>query len=174
VIFVTVGTQTPFDRLVQAADAWAHARGRRDVFMQIGAGDCVPRHATWARFLEPTEFQERFRRATLLVAHAGTGSILQALQAGRPLLVLPRRAALGETRNDHQLATCAKFADRGLAVAWTEQELGPLMDRHLAARSSRGPASLAPTDREGWDATPPLGPDASPELLGAVRRFLAQ
>lgn len=173
-IFVTDGTQTPFDRLVQAADAWAHARGRRDVFMQIGAGDCVPRHAAWTRFLEPTEFQEHYRRATLLVAHAGTGSILQALQAGRPLLVLPRRAAFGETRNDHQLATCAKFADRGLAVAWTEQELGPLIDRHLAMRSSRGSASRGPTDLEGWDGTPRLGPDASPEILGAVRRFLAQ
>lgn len=40
---------------------------------------------------------ERCRAADLLVAHAGMGSICST-----PLIVVPCRAALGETRNDHR------------------------------------------------------------------------
>ena len=38
-IFVTVGTDSPFDRLMQVVDEWAAASGRTDVFAQIGEGD---------------------------------------------------------------------------------------------------------------------------------------
>ncbi len=51
--------------------------------------------------------------ATAIVAHAGMGTILTALEMGKPLLVMPRRAALGEHRNDHQLATASRFAELG-------------------------------------------------------------
>ena len=35
-IFVTVGTQLAFDRMIKAVDEWAGARGRTDVFAQVG------------------------------------------------------------------------------------------------------------------------------------------
>ena len=46
--------------------------------------------------------------AAAIVAHAGMGTILTALETGKRLLVMPRRAALGEHRNDHQLATVSR------------------------------------------------------------------
>jgi len=36
VIFVTVGAQMPFDRLVGAVDTWAGTNNRRDIFAQTG------------------------------------------------------------------------------------------------------------------------------------------
>src|SRR3954470_10768842 len=42
VIFATVGTQLPFDRLVGAVDRWAATRGDRDVFAQVGARTLRP------------------------------------------------------------------------------------------------------------------------------------
>ena len=95
----------PFNRLVRTVDDWALASGRQDVFAQIGATDWQPAHIAWSKFLQPPEFARRFAEAEVVVAHAGMGTILSALQWEKPILVMPRRASLGEQRNEHQLAT---------------------------------------------------------------------
>jgi len=67
--------------------------------------------------------------------------ILGALEMGRPLLVMPRRAALGEHRNDHQLATARRFAELGsVSAAFDEAELHAKLDTldRLAARNRIG------------------------------------
>ena len=43
-IFVTVGTQGPFDRLVRAVDKWAGMRARADIFAQTGPSDYQSEH----------------------------------------------------------------------------------------------------------------------------------
>ena len=58
------------------------------------------------------EFDELFEQASLIISHAGMGSILTALSSAKPVLIMPRRADLNEHRNDHQLATAKKFADK--------------------------------------------------------------
>jgi len=152
VIFVTVGMQTPFDRLVRAMDEWAAARGRDDVFAQIGATEWRPQHIQYTQFVSPAEFAEHARRARLIVAHAGIGTIFTAMEAGRSILVMPRRAALGETRNDHQLATVRRLAFCGITVAGDESELTTCLDRM---------EQLSPAGR--------ILPHASAELLDALR-----
>lgn len=128
-IFITVGAQMPFDRLVRAVDAWAAARGRRDVFAQIGATPWRPRHIQWAAKLDAGEFRQRLFEADAVVTHAGMGTIIEALQFGKPLLVMPRRGDLRETRNDHQFGTARAFADAGrLAVAWEEEDIAAGLD----------------------------------------------
>lgn len=155
-IFVTVGFQMPFDRLVQAVDAWAGATGRRDVFAQTGDGTYQARHIEAMPWLEPPAFRERLEQADAIVAHAGMGTILSALELGKPLLVLPRRAHLAETRNDHQVATAHALAARGwLLVAEDESEL---------------PARLAELAHFAPGAR--FGRQASPELLGRLRAFI--
>ena len=76
------------------------------------------------------------RSSTAIVAHAGMGTILTALELGKPLLIMPRRAALGEHRNDHQLATAERFAAvDGVKVAFDETEFALKLDElNLTAR----------------------------------------
>ena len=146
----------PFDRLVRAVDAWAGARGRGDVFAQIGPTDYRPEHVEHTQFLEPEEFRERVASATVLVAHAGMGSILTALEAGKPILVMPRRGDLHETRNDHQVATAERFGQRGaVAVAMDEDELAARLDEL---------GSVEPGAK--------IGPYATPELIDAIRGYI--
>lgn len=155
-ILVTVGAQMPFDRLVHGVDAWASARNRRDVFMQVGVGGARPTHAEWVEFLEPPEFASRLAACSALVAHAGMGSILSALEAGKPIVVMPRRGEFRETRNDHQVATAVRFRELGkVHVAMDEHEL---------------PARLDALD--GLSAAERIEPVASPELLRAVADFV--
>jgi len=141
-IFVTVGTDGPFDRLIRAVDLWAAQAGRTDVFAQIGKSTLKPRFIQYAEFLEPPEFQDRFMAARLVISHAGMGTILTALRYGKPLLVMPRRAGLGEQRNDHQLATARRLSAMGkIVVAFDEPELMAMLGTvdELAARESTGP-----------------------------------
>jgi UDP-N-acetylglucosamine transferase subunit ALG13 len=129
VIFVTVGTDMPFNRLVRVVDDWSLATGRQDVFAQIGETDWHPEHIAWSRFLQPPEFARRFAEAEVVVAHAGMGTILSALQWGKPILVMPRRASLGEQRNEHQLATARRLVELGkINVAMDETELLAMLD----------------------------------------------
>ena len=135
-IFVTVGGQLPFDRLVRAVDEWAKECGRDDVFAQIGASDSPPHHIRWERFLSPPDFKAKAREAEVIVAHAGMGSILTAIQLGKPIVIMPRRAHLGEHRNDHQLATVSHLSgDVDIAAAANERELVELLHRLDELRS---------------------------------------
>ena len=130
-IFVTVGAQMPFDRLIRAVDEWVKHRGSdaADVFAQIGASKWSPQHVEWVSFLDPPQFRRKYQEADVIVAHAGTGTILTAMELGKPILVMPRRAELLETRNDHQLATVNRFESiTGISVAWNEDELKKKLD----------------------------------------------
>lgn len=155
-IFVTVGAQMPFDRLVKVVDEWACARGRSDVFAQIGRTDYRPSFIQWTRFLEPCAFRRHYAAARAIVAHAGTGTIITALQFGKPIVIMPRRASMRETRNDHQIATAERFARyASVAVAWNEAELIARMEEIDSMAGQQA-----------------VGPHASRELLSAIREFV--
>lgn len=155
-IFATVGTQLPFDRLTAAVDDWAGATAGREVFAQIGPSSLRPCHIEHTRFTSPEECAERMRSSTAIVAHAGMGTILTALEIGKPLLIMPRRAALREHRNDHQLATAERFAAvAGVRVALDETELALKLDE--IERTAQPPA---------------ISPYAPDELVGALRAFI--
>ncbi len=129
-IFVTVGTDSPFDRLVKVVDAWAERTGRSDIFAQIGEGAWEPKSIPFAHLLDPCEFKERFAAARVIIGHAGMGTIISALHHGKPILVMPKRASLGEQRNEHQLATARRMTEiGGVNVAFDEQELCQRLDR---------------------------------------------
>lgn len=129
-LFVTVGAQMPFDRLITAVDAWAGAHPEHTVIAQIGKSELQTEHLDIRGFMEPPEFDALCDEADALVGHAGIGTLFAALERGKPVLVMPRKATLRETRNEHQTATARQLGERpGVLVAWDEQELGPALDR---------------------------------------------
>jgi len=133
VIFVTVGSQVPFDRLVRAVDAWAASHPGHRVVAQVGVTDFAPRCMEVHAGLPPEAYQDAFAAADVVVGHAGMGTIITAFELGKHLLIMPRRAALGEHRNDHQLATVERVKDYpGIAVAMQEDELAGRLDELLA------------------------------------------
>lgn len=122
-ILVTVGMQLGFDRLIQAIDELAPTLPV-PVFAQIGKGTYQPRNMETAISISPVEFDKLLDRTTLIVSHAGIGTVLTAQRHNKPILLFPRSAAMGEHRNDHQLATVKELQGRpGIAVAMTVEEL---------------------------------------------------
>jgi UDP-N-acetylglucosamine transferase subunit ALG13 len=157
-VFVSVGSMMPFDRLVRAMDDWAAANPEVPVVIQIGRGRYEPRHARFVRLMPVTDYRDAVRAARLFVAHAGMGSIIAAIEAGKPLLMLPRLAAEGEHNNDHQLATAANICTRpGLHVAADAADL-----------QRRASAMLD----DGGTVPAPIGRLAPPAFTDRIRAFI--
>jgi exopolysaccharide biosynthesis glucuronosyltransferase PssE len=156
VIFVTVGTSQPFDRLIRAVDMWAKLKDRTNILAQIGRSHYVPQRIKAVQFLSPSEFRRCAQVSQFIVAHAGVGSIITALQAGKPLIVMPRSARLREHVNEHQIATAKCLAQRfGITVAEDEVELAEKLDKAERLRD-----------------LDPLRLEASSELISTIRTFI--
>ncbi len=140
-IFVTSGSMLPFDRLFRVIDE-AVEKGtiKDDVFGQIGESKYEPRNYAFTRFIDKDEYDRRIRDAHVVVAHAGVGVIIQALQSNTPLLVLPRQASLGEHVNDHQISTARRFEELGHILTFDEST----MEERLARVSQFVPKPRTP------------------------------
>lgn len=156
-ILVSVGTQLPFDRLIAAVDAWATHRDRHDVIAQIGPSEFSAQTITCFDFVEHAKFRELQARSDVMVTHAGMGSIITALEFGKPIIILARDHLRNEHRNGHQIATLKKFSRLpGVYTARDEAELAALLDR-----------------ADELEARPYLGPKAPEEFTRAVAAHLA-
>ncbi|WP_162906518.1 glycosyltransferase [Algihabitans albus] len=146
-IFLTIGTQEPFDRLVRTVDAWCASAGKGgDLFGQITErAEYKPKHFEWVSSVTPEVFQAHCQQADFIVSHAGMGSIITALTYGKPIAILPRSAQLKEHRNDHQQATAKRLGNRpGLMVAHSEEELPGLLDTLVAGSGAMNAKTIAP------------------------------
>lgn len=159
-ILVTVGTMLPFDRLVRAMDRWAAEHQDEDVFAQIGDGFYRPQAMRWSRLLSVAEFADMVGQCSILVAHAGTGSFFLAAEKSKPLVMLPRRAALREHTTDHQVHTARWLqAKPGVYVAMEADDLAG------AISAARAQPDLTVSS---------VAPYAPTMLLSQIRSFLLQ
>ena len=124
-IFLTVGTQFSFDRLVKAVDELVEANGLDEkIFAQIGNSTYRPKNFEATSELEKSVFDEHFNRADGIISHAGMGTISMAMERRKPLLVMPRLSKYGEVVNDHQVAISRKFEElHYLLVAYDQTDL---------------------------------------------------
>lgn len=133
-ILATVGTQLAFPRLILALAELA-PRIDEEIIAQTGTDRTdgladLPPNLSLRKTMAPAEFDAAFQKARVVVGHAGIGTILSARRMGKPLVILPRRHALGEHRNDHQIATARQVEKLpGIHVAWEAGDLAPLLLR---------------------------------------------
>ena len=148
----------PFDRLMGALDNWAgNSAQTTPILAQTGSTKFRPKNMRAVESLSPAEFRDAIQAATVIVAHAGMGSVLTALEFGKPLVVLPRLGALQETRNDHQVATARWLSTKpGIFVAMTDSELGDAINRARAQARQ----------------TDTISPFATPALIDALKTFI--
>lgn len=135
----------PFDRLIRAVDRWARDNPQYEMVAQIGNSDFVPQFMDYHPSLPPSQFARTMASASVVVAHAGMGTIISAAEYGKPMLLLPRRGDLRETRNDHQIATAKWLESKpGISVAYNEVELNEMLERQMSKLSGVGLSDTAP------------------------------
>ena len=131
-IFVTTGTQEPFDRLVQIIDDFAETCNEEIIVQAIHTKYPV-QNVKVLGFLDPQEYKKIFEEARVIISHAGMGTIISALTNLKPIIIFPRIAKLGEHRNEHQLATAKKFKElKYVHVAETEEDLLGILKKLLS------------------------------------------
>jgi UDP-N-acetylglucosamine--N-acetylmuramyl-(pentapeptide) pyrophosphoryl-undecaprenol N-acetylglucosamine transferase len=131
---VSLGTQEDFgfrrllERLVPLVPAGT------EVLWQTGGTDTAGLGID-ARVRVPSEeMSASIRAADVVVAHAGTGIALMALENGKCPILVPRRSMHGEHVDDHQLTIALELALRDLCIS---RDADSLKDRDLVAAASR-------------------------------------
>ncbi len=95
-ILVTVGTQF-FDELIAEVDRLVGAGViRDDVYAQIGLCETTPRHIEWVKF--DRNLHDKMREADLIITHAGTGCVIEAVELRKPFIAVVNGGKAG----DHQ------------------------------------------------------------------------
>jgi UDP-N-acetylglucosamine--N-acetylmuramyl-(pentapeptide) pyrophosphoryl-undecaprenol N-acetylglucosamine transferase len=150
VILVTVGTnEAPFDRLLRAVALLGDAE---PVLVQYGASAVRPPNATCVAYLPFDELVDTARQARTVVTHAGVGSVLTSLAAGKRPVVLPRLRRYGEAVDDHQV------------------ELAERLSRDGLVELIRGPGELSAAVGRAGEAGAEV--TADPQLLSELREYL--
>ena len=122
-IFVTVGSSLPFDRLIQTVDDVAGEGILGDqLFAQIGSGRYVPKSFACESYVDRERYAELIETADAVVSHAGIGTISMALRMRKPIAVMPRLRSRGELVDDHQRTTAARFQQMGHVMSFANAD----------------------------------------------------
>lgn len=122
-IFVTVGTQEAFPRLIWEMNRIAEELDE-EIVAQTLDWELWPNLSTMHSISEDA-YEALCRRARCIVGHAGIGTYLAAKRFEKPLICLPRRKHLKEHRSDHQWDTAQALMHRaGVQVVENEREIG--------------------------------------------------
>ena len=136
--FVSVGNATqPFNRLLEAVGKIA-VDLPQPVFVQYGAGSLANLPGfSGAPYLDMDAFEQHMQEAKLLILHAGAGSVIHALRAGKIPVIVPRLARLGEHVDNHQQEFAEELAKTGkVMVAHDAATMTVAVARALAHQKS--------------------------------------
>lgn len=160
---VSVGNGTqPFGRLIEAVLEIA-PQLPQPVVIQHGHTPMQDIEVIAARpFLEMEVFARLVEEAELLILHAGAGSALHAIRAGKTPVLMPRRAKHGELVDDHQLEFARALAQAGEVVVVEDpgdllRAVKEALTRQRTPRSSDTEPFLVSSIREvlrGYDESP--------------------
>lgn len=131
---VSLGTQEGygFRRLVERLLPLVPAD--TEVLWQTGGTDTSGLGIEARERVPAAEMASAIRAADVVVAHAGTGIALMALENGKLPLLVPRRAMHGEHVDDHQLTIALELSLRDLCIS---RDADSLKARDLEAAASR-------------------------------------
>jgi beta-1,4-N-acetylglucosaminyltransferase len=93
-IFVTVGT-TPFDSLIEYLD---NMESKEEIILQISKdAKYIPKNKKYFQFI--SNINEYYEKASLIITHAGAGSIYNLLEKEKIIIIVPNT----ERVDNHQL-----------------------------------------------------------------------
>ncbi|QAY74681.1 glycosyltransferase family 28 [Agromyces protaetiae] len=140
---VTVGTQEgyPFERMLLAVKPLV--ADFDEVLWQTGDADVSRLGIDGVASLPHDDLAHAIEHADVVISHAGVGSALTALRAGKHPILVPREAAHGEHVDDHQVQIARELERRGLATLRAVDRLA-YIDLETAAGRSVGTTTPPP------------------------------
>ncbi len=139
-ILVTLGThEQPFERALDLVSDLE--KQHEHVVVQHGATPPRPSsaHVTWVAYLDWDELTATMQNADAVLTHAGVGSTVTAMRAGKKPIMIPRLERFGEHVDDHQVQLADRFEERDAALVYRPDR--DLVELIAEARES-GPAAI--------------------------------
>lgn len=114
--FVSIGNaKNHFSRLLNAVDNNAEFLPK-PILIQHGHTPFQSHHCDLIEFINMDQFIKHVQDAEILLLHAGAGSVLHSLNAGKCPIIMPRRAKFHEHVNDHQVDFATILSNEGKAM----------------------------------------------------------
>ena len=145
-ILITVGTEKfPFNRLM----IWLERliiKGflnpeKEQIIVQYGSCTILPSGVKGFSVVPGSQFQELVKKARLIIAHCGEGTIDLLAQVNKPFILVPRSEDLGEHVDDHQQELAEALKDKGINVARCSQDLEDFLAAPQLTPISAGPTA---------------------------------
>ncbi|MBQ7137091.1 MAG: exopolysaccharide biosynthesis protein [Bacilli bacterium] len=114
-ILVLLGTQDKsFHRLLEQIDK-SIVKGTitEEVIVQAGHTKYSSPNMKIFDFVSKKELEEYVEKSSLIITHAGVGSILDGIRKCKKMIVAPRLKKYKEHTNDHQLQILKEFGELG-------------------------------------------------------------
>lgn len=118
-IFILVGTHTqPFDRLLRKIDDLIEDKKIKEgVIAQTGVSEYIPKNYKYKKFFPDGERTSLIKSASMIITHAGAGSIIDSIKNRKCVIVVPRLKIFGEHVNNHQLELAKALESAGKVIA---------------------------------------------------------
>jgi UDP-N-acetylglucosamine transferase subunit ALG13 len=120
-IFISLGTnKNPFPRLLQEVENLIKTVYIRDeVLVQQGNTVYISNLFKSFRSVAMTEFIEYIQKADIVIIHAGSGTLFNAIKSGKKVIAVARLKKYGEHTDDHQLELARKLSEEGYILDGT-------------------------------------------------------
>lgn len=116
-IFVTVGTRPlGFDRLIKKIDEIS-GEIDEEVIAQIGSTAYQPKNLEYFTYKkDEKKILKLYKESRIVISHSGAGTILNLLDLGKPIILVPRLKKYDEIIDDHQLELAEVLQKQGKAI----------------------------------------------------------
>ena len=116
-IFVTVGTQIPFDRLLKSVEKQIELGNIKEkVIVQAGVTNFKSDKMEIVGFIPMNEFKKIIEDAKIIICHGGVGTITDGLKNNKVIIACPRLERFDEAKNDHQKQIVENFGNSGFII----------------------------------------------------------
>ncbi|UOQ87051.1 PssE/Cps14G family polysaccharide biosynthesis glycosyltransferase [Gracilibacillus salinarum] len=121
-ILVLLGThELPFQRLLDEIETLKNSgKIEEEIVVQSGHTDFKSKEMKIIPFINYDELEELYEQASLIITHAGTGSVITGLKKDKRVIAAPRLKQHGEHNDDHQLELAKVFEESGHILIWND------------------------------------------------------
>lgn len=111
-ILITVGSsEFQFNRLLKNIDELCEKKiiEGSEVIAQVGYSTYIPKYYRYFEMIDKEQFNKYLEDASLIITHAGVGTIISSLKKKRKVIVFPRLKEFNEHVDNHQLEISKSF-----------------------------------------------------------------
>lgn len=122
-VFVSVGTQKQdFKRIFELVEN-SKALENEEIVAQTGNTKFESKKMKMLPSIDSKTYSEYIKKSEMVICHGGVGTIFDALENGKKVLVVPRLEKYKEHINDHQIEVAVALEKDGYILVYRESDV---------------------------------------------------